>query len=485
MPRTAHEPRTLRTAATNPDAEAYVGPRPACPRCAYDLTGHTGGWAEVCPLDGRCSECGLDFRWGTVLNPALQSLPWLYEHSPRWWAARAWLETTIRAAFPWHFWRRVELHHRVSPSRLWQWWAGAWILLLLGAAVSAAATALVAALPTTPPARYSPVYAMKGIDIIKVSSAGPGEYRIVDGENTVSVALPSEYLEAARHGSSIVLGNDPVLMEVDSRKLIVFFDRTRGQWFRDDRPPTFVERDTVDFMSIDPRGQLSSRRPGRWRSPAGELMPEDTLTLYLVTVPAPIAIPLSDSLFGPFGAVIGGGVRQAFGGAGVIPFTWAVEDDPPSVLQLLWGCAYSAVAALIVLAAPSEWRRARVRTAHLARIAVYALTPLVGAMLLRAAALLWTYIGYNIWVLAGAPATSVGWSRSPGGWFVPPGWMAIFARSEWLELTAIVILIWSPIWWWFALSRGMRLRRVWPLWTFVTIGGWLAAINATLLAREF
>ncbi len=90
---------------------------PSCPRCGYDLTGVVESWSEQCPVEGVCSECGLGFDWADILDPKRQSLYWLYEHR-RGIALVAFLKTTLIVFIPWVFWRRVRLHHWISPRRL-------------------------------------------------------------------------------------------------------------------------------------------------------------------------------------------------------------------------------------------------------------------------------------------------------------------------------------------------------------------------------
>jgi len=102
---------------------------PECPRCGYDLTGELRRWQAVdlqsCPAEGLCSECGLEFRWGDVLEPGLMRVDGFAEDATSWcqwwtWAARTWLWCW----WPPSFWSRVRLEHR---ARLWR--ALAWLVL--------------------------------------------------------------------------------------------------------------------------------------------------------------------------------------------------------------------------------------------------------------------------------------------------------------------------------------------------------------------
>ena len=85
---------------------------PSCPRCGYDQSGIIAAWQESCPLDGVCSECGLDFAWRDILNPEYGDLPDFFEH-----ARRRFARTWRRALRPWRFWRWVRMEHRIIPRR--------------------------------------------------------------------------------------------------------------------------------------------------------------------------------------------------------------------------------------------------------------------------------------------------------------------------------------------------------------------------------
>jgi len=90
---------------------------PTCPRCGYDLIGVAKSWTDRCPLDGTCSECGLEYRWVDVMRPERHTLPGYFEHA-RWLAPLCFFRTLLWTLRPARFWQRVELHHRVIPRRL-------------------------------------------------------------------------------------------------------------------------------------------------------------------------------------------------------------------------------------------------------------------------------------------------------------------------------------------------------------------------------
>ncbi len=90
----------------------------SCPRCGYDQRGVVESWADACPTTGVCTECGLEFEWRELLNPAYGLPRWCVEYADGWprvpLAIARTLWTTLR---PWHFWGTLKMTH--SP-RLWR-----------------------------------------------------------------------------------------------------------------------------------------------------------------------------------------------------------------------------------------------------------------------------------------------------------------------------------------------------------------------------
>jgi hypothetical protein len=74
-------------------------------------------WVESCPLEGRCTECGLEIEYRFVLNPALWAR-WRFFESALSRPVRAWWETMWRAGWPRRFWVWVRMFHRVSYARM-------------------------------------------------------------------------------------------------------------------------------------------------------------------------------------------------------------------------------------------------------------------------------------------------------------------------------------------------------------------------------
>jgi hypothetical protein len=88
-----------------------------CPRCDYDLSSLTQAWQESCPLQGRCSECGLDVRWNELFRPDLVAPSWSFEHA-QVRRARAWRVTAHNALRPRRLWKHIRLSAPIKPGRL-------------------------------------------------------------------------------------------------------------------------------------------------------------------------------------------------------------------------------------------------------------------------------------------------------------------------------------------------------------------------------
>ena len=89
-----------------------------CPRCGYDVRGVTAGWETSCPIEGKCTECGLMFDWGTVLGPVTAGLEWCVEFATAKARVRAVLKTWRRALRPGRFFGSIQMIFRLAPRRL-------------------------------------------------------------------------------------------------------------------------------------------------------------------------------------------------------------------------------------------------------------------------------------------------------------------------------------------------------------------------------
>jgi hypothetical protein len=98
---------------------------PECPRCGYGLTGVVRSWTDACPLQGRCSECGLEFEWRDALNPQFSFPRWCVEgDGGRSVPLRA-IRTMLMMFRPWRFWRELQMQHPV------RWWRISLVFVLI------------------------------------------------------------------------------------------------------------------------------------------------------------------------------------------------------------------------------------------------------------------------------------------------------------------------------------------------------------------
>jgi len=89
-----------------------------CPRCGYDVRGECEGWTEACPIDGRCTECGLEFCWSDLFNRDRAPPKWSTEYVSRWGIPRAVIAGSLRMLRPRRFWKALPMHRPVHSSRL-------------------------------------------------------------------------------------------------------------------------------------------------------------------------------------------------------------------------------------------------------------------------------------------------------------------------------------------------------------------------------
>lgn len=112
---------------------------PLCPRCGYDQAGAVAAWGRTdpaaCPLDGLCTECGLEFWWRDLLNPVYAVQHRFFEHARRNLTGSL-LLTVWRALRPRAFWRWVRMEHTIVPRRLVAGVAAGALLTYLGSAAA-------------------------------------------------------------------------------------------------------------------------------------------------------------------------------------------------------------------------------------------------------------------------------------------------------------------------------------------------------------
>jgi hypothetical protein len=92
---------------------------PRCPRCGYELRGQVASWTEHCPIEGTCTECGLVFMWGELLNEELCRPTWCFEYPQSMSDSVNRFRSTVQMALqPWRFWRDLKMTCPVTPRRL-------------------------------------------------------------------------------------------------------------------------------------------------------------------------------------------------------------------------------------------------------------------------------------------------------------------------------------------------------------------------------
>jgi len=107
---------------------------PICPKCGYDQSGEIATWESVCPVEGRCPECGLEFAWADVFDPSRVELNWNVEHARTVWQMLSRTPgTLLRLMIPFYYWRSVGVDTPVRLRALSQWillmWVGVHLLV--------------------------------------------------------------------------------------------------------------------------------------------------------------------------------------------------------------------------------------------------------------------------------------------------------------------------------------------------------------------
>ncbi|MFO0835420.1 MAG: hypothetical protein U0638_10635 [Phycisphaerales bacterium] len=117
----SHAQPAASTPAIAPGSSPAAAAPCECPRCGYDLSGAVAAWNHAesasCPMRGTCSECGLEFEWGDVLNPVLLPPPWSYEHARSRLSFKS-FRTILVSLWPPKFWRDLRMSHPIHAHRL-------------------------------------------------------------------------------------------------------------------------------------------------------------------------------------------------------------------------------------------------------------------------------------------------------------------------------------------------------------------------------
>ena len=94
-------------------------PNARCPRCGYDLRGTIETWKHECPINGICTECGLEFEWGELLCNRRNMPRWCVEYG-RWWSIPITAVKTVLVLFfrPRKFWHDLKMVHKPRAGRI-------------------------------------------------------------------------------------------------------------------------------------------------------------------------------------------------------------------------------------------------------------------------------------------------------------------------------------------------------------------------------
>ena len=99
------------------DSMGTSEPEPICPVCGYDQSGVIASWAESCPLEGVCSECGSVLRWQEIHRPDLFASA-RFAEDPRSKKWKGLARTGVRVAFPKRFWAEASRTQPLAVRRL-------------------------------------------------------------------------------------------------------------------------------------------------------------------------------------------------------------------------------------------------------------------------------------------------------------------------------------------------------------------------------
>lgn len=134
----------LRLMSSTPIALPAMPATLRCPRCGYDLRGVVESWTSRCPLDGTCSECGYLFAWVRLLQPNRFTPEWSVEYGETFRGRmRRMPGTFARTLRSGSFWRRIAMWHAVRLSRVAEYAFVVTLAILIGGYVLVQASAAV------------------------------------------------------------------------------------------------------------------------------------------------------------------------------------------------------------------------------------------------------------------------------------------------------------------------------------------------------
>ncbi|MGE3109917.1 MAG: hypothetical protein AB7G11_16460 [Phycisphaerales bacterium] len=154
---------------------------------------------------------------------------------------------------------------------------------------------------------------------------------------------------------------------------------------------------------------------------------------------------------------------------------WKLEWNPASELMLLIPIGVTlAMFPMMLLVLPETRSRAKVRAAHVARGFVYSLSCVAFISLMYVVDALWSLMDVSGRAAAGPISAGAGrpWASYEtlfGDFINQAGGLVFFVTPAWIAL-----------WWYFALSRGFRIRRALGVWVATFVPVLLAVIAAYL-----
>ncbi len=148
---------------------------------------------------------------------------------------------------------------------------------------------------------------------------------------------------------------------------------------------------------------------------------------------------------------------------------WTVEmAEPDSSFLVPLGATVLAPVMILILARTRA--TSRVRTAHILRAGIYAAGWFVG----------W----YALWTGLSVASFVAEWAGWRGPWPLNP-WLRARWQSRIVTGGVGLCLLWFGCYWWFALSKGMRLKRAGIVWFLLMVACLLMGLNVARLDPSF
>jgi hypothetical protein len=134
------------------------------------------------------------------------------------------------------------------------------------------------------------------------------------------------------------------------------------------------------------------------------------------------------------------------------------------IASLCWPC--------VMMLLPHTRKRSKVRAGHVLRAALYANAWLLLVIALRA---LWyvTLCGLSFFMMltSSSPGALTKGGLYPVHQFIVELWWPLSSHTRWV---VAAFMIWMMTWWYFAISRGFRIKEAKTVWVALVIPAWLA-----------